>query len=96
MPQIESKPKTESKPKDNIKGFIKTKPTPKANPPNKPKDSIYSRIKYECEKCQAEFTLTTHSYSHNRKYLENTEYFDINSSEKKKEFYITDITDKLD
>ena len=35
--------------------------------------------------------LTTHSYSHNRKYLENTEYFDINSSQNIKE---TDISDK--
>ena len=34
--------------------------------------------------------LTTHSYSHNRKYLENTEYFDINSSQNMKEFYIAD------
>ena len=34
--------------------------------------------------------LTTHSYSHNRKYLENTEYFDINSSQKLRELYITD------
>ena len=32
--------------------------------------------------------LTTHSYSHNPKYLENTEYFDINSSQNIKEFYI--------
>ena len=34
--------------------------------------------------------LTTHSYSHNRKYIENREYFDINSSQKMKEFFITD------
>ena len=34
--------------------------------------------------------LTTHSYSHNRKYLENTECFDINSSKNMKEFYFTD------
>ena len=35
-------------------------------------------------------TLTTHSYSHNRKYLENTEDFDINSSQNMREIYITD------
>ena len=56
--------------------------------------NIYSRIKYECKECHAEFknkiALTTRSYSHNCKYLKNTDYFDINSSQKKKEFYITD------
>ena len=55
---------------------------------------IYSKIRYECKKCHEEFrnkiALTTHSYSHNRKYLENTEDFDINSSQNMKEFYITD------
>ena len=34
--------------------------------------------------------LTTHSYSHNRKHQENTENFDINSSQNLKEFYISD------
>ena len=34
--------------------------------------------------------LTTHSYSHNCKHLENTEDFDINSSQNMREFYITD------
>ena len=34
--------------------------------------------------------LATHSYSHNSKYLENTEDFDINSSQNMGEFYITD------
>ena len=56
--------------------------------------NIYSRIKYECKECHAEFknkiALTTHSYSHNRKYLENTEYCDENSSQNMKEFFITD------
>ena len=87
-------PQTESKPKDNIKDIIKTIPTTKANPSTKPKDNIYSRIKNECKKCHAEFkkkiALTTQSYSHNCKYLENTEYFDINPSQHMKEFYITD------
>ena len=85
-------PQTESKPKDNMKDIIKTKPTTKANPSTKPKHNIYSRIKYECKECKAEFenqiALTTHSYSHNRRYQENTEYFDINSSQNMKEFYI--------
>ena len=60
----------------------------------KTEDSIYSEIKYECKECHEEFrnkiALTTHSYSHNRKYLENTEDFDINSSQNMREFYITD------
>ena len=99
VPRTESKPKkslplvpqTESEPKDNIKDVIKTKPTTEANPPTKPKGNIYSKIKFRCEECNEEFkNNTTHSYSHNRKYLENTEPFDINSSEKMKKFYITD------
>ena len=49
---------------------------------------------YECKECHEELrnklALTTHSYSHNRKYLENTEDFDINSSQNMREFYITD------
>ena len=60
----------------------------------KSEDSIYSKIKYECKACHEEFrnkiALTTHSYSHNCKYLENTEDFDINSSQNMREFYITD------
>ena len=42
----------------------------------KTEDSIYSKIKYECKKRHEEFrnkiALTTHLYSHNRKFLENT------------------------
>ena len=57
-------------------------------------NNIYTRIRYECKECHEEFrnkkALTTHSYSHNRKYLENIEYFDINSSQNMSEFYITD------
>ena len=57
-------------------------------------NNIYTRIKYECKECHEEFrnkiALTTHSYSHNRKYLEKTEYFDINSSQNMRGFYITD------
>ena len=38
---------------------------------------------YECKECHEEFrnkiALTTHSYSHNRKYLENTEDFSQNT-----------------
>ena len=90
------------KPKDNIKDIIKTKPAAKANPPTKPKDgpeamlrhNIYSKIRFICEKFNEEFrnktALTTHRYSHNCKYLENAEVFDINSSQNMREFYITD------
>ena len=57
-------------------------------------NNIYTRIKYECKECREEcrnkIALTTHSYSHKRRYLENTEYFDINSSQNMREFYITD------
>ena len=81
--------------KHNTKDMIKTKTTTitkaEAKAKNKAKDSIYTRIKYECKECHEEFrnkiALTTHSYSHNRKYLENTEYFDINSSQNMNEFY---------
>ena len=94
IPKIVSKPKTENKPKDNIKDIIKTKSTTKANPPTKPKDNISSKIKFRCQKCNEEFkskiALTTHLYSHNRKYLENTKYYHKNSSQNMKEFYITD------
>ena len=74
------------KTKDIIKTITKGVP--------QPEDSIYSKIKYECKECHEEFenkiALTTHSYSDNRKYLENTEDFDINSSQNMREFYITD------
>ena len=43
----------------------------------KPKTKTASTLKYDCKECHEEFrnkiALTTHSYSHNRKYLENTE-----------------------
>ena len=59
-----------------------------------PENNIYSKIKNECKDCHEKFrnkiALTTHSYSHNRKYLENTEDFDINSNQTMREFYITD------
>ena len=57
-------------------------------------NKIYTRIRYECKECHEEFrnkiALITHSYSNNRKYLENIEYFDINSSQNMGEFYVTD------
>ena len=57
-------------------------------------NNIYTRIKYECKERDEEFrnkiALTTHSYIHIRKYLENTENFDINSSQNMREFFITD------
>ena len=57
-------------------------------------NNIHTRIKYDCKECHEEFrnkiALTTHSYSHNRKYLGNTEYFDINSFQNLREFYFFD------
>ena len=54
----------------------------------------YLGIKLECKECHAELrnkiALTTDTYSHNRRYLENTEYFEINCSQNMKEFFITD------
>ena len=68
------------------KYFIKTK--------TKPDDNFYTRIKFECKECHEEFrskvALTNHSYSHNRMHLENTEDFDVISSQNMREFYITD------
>ena len=72
--------------------IIKTKPATK--PKTKTEEDISTRFKYECKECHEEFrnkiALTTHSYSHNRRSLENTEDFDINSSQNMREFYITD------
>ena len=81
---------------NNNKGTNKTKTETetKAKTKTKPDDNIYTTIKYVSKACHEEFrnkiALTTHSYSHNRKYLENTEDFDINSSQNMSEFYITD------
>ena len=78
-------------PKVNTNDIIKTKPI--TEPKLKTGDIIYSGIKFKCKECHAELRIKialTNSYSHNRKYLDNTEYFDINSSQKMKEFYITD------
>ena len=86
------------KPMANIKDVIKTKTETKTKTKPKAEDSIYSKIKYERKECHEEFrnkkALTTHSYIHNRKYLENTEYIDINSSQNMKEFFITDKAEK--
>ena len=79
---------------NNTRDIIKTKieTETKAKTKTKPDDNIYTRIKYVCKECHKEFgnkiALTTHSYSHNRMYLENTENFDINSSQNMREFYI--------
>ena len=55
--------------------IIKTKPATK--PKTITEKDISTRFKYECKECHEEFrnkiALTTHSYSHNRKNLENTE-----------------------
>ena len=72
--------------KTETKDIIKTK--------TKPHDNIYTRIKFECKERHEEFrskvALTTHSYSHRRMYLENTEDFDINSNQNMREIYIMD------
>ena len=74
---------------DDIDYIIKTKPATK--PKTKTEEDIYTRIKYECKECHEEFrskvALTTHSYSHNRMYLEKTEDFDINSSQHERILY---------
>ena len=66
---------TKDKFNDDTKDIIKTKTT--TNTKAKTNDNIYSRIRYICKEFNKEFrnkiALTTHSYSHNRKYLENTE-----------------------
>ena len=77
---------------NKTKDIIKTETETKAKTKTDTDDNIYTRIKFECKECHEEFrnkiALTTHSYSHNRKYLENTEDFDINSSQNVREFYI--------
>ena len=69
--------------------IIKTKPATK--PKTKTEEDIYTRFNYECKECHEEFrnkiALTTRSYSNNRKYLENTEDFDINSSQNMRILY---------
>ena len=89
---IYAKPSTKTETKDNTKDIIKTKPSTKTK--TKTEDNIYTRIKFECKECHEELrnktALNTHSYSHNRVYLENTERFDINSGQNMREFYIND------
>ena len=81
---------------NNTKDIIKSKTETetKAKTKTDTDDNIYTRIKFECTERHEEFrnkiALTTHSYSHNRRYLENTDYFVINSSKNMREFYITD------
>ena len=76
----------------NTKDIFKTKPSTK--PKTETEDSIYGRFSFESKECHETFrnetNLTIHSYSHNRKYLENKEYFVINSSQNMKDFYNTD------
>ena len=75
-----------------IKTRAKTKTETKSG--TETENNIYSKIRFICKECHEEFrskvALTTHSYSHNRMYLENTEDFDISSSQNMREFYITD------
>ena len=102
FPKLVPKPKTEKERaspvvpqlKNYIKHIIKTKPTTKSDPPVKPKGNIYSKLKFECEECHEDFrdktASNTHLYSHNRLYLENTEHFDMNSSQNMIEIYNND------
>ena len=86
--KTESSTKTIEKMYDSDGDFIYVKPSSKTETKDiikaktKPDNNIYTRIKFECKKCHEEFrskvALTTHSYSPNRMYLENTEDFDIN------------------
>ena len=98
--KTEATTKTIEKMYDSIGDFIYVKPSTKTETKDiiktktKLDDNIYTRIKFECKECHEEFrskvALTTHSYSHNRMYLENTEDFDTNSSQNMRKFYITD------
>ena len=98
--KTEASTKTIMKMYDSDGDFIYVKPSTKTETKDiiktktKPDDNIYTRIKFECKECHEELrikiALTTHSYSHNRMYLENTKEFDINSSQNMREFYITD------
>ena len=97
--KLPTKSKIESVSKDNTKDIIKTKPATKSK--TKIEEDIHNRNKsakpfqgFECkeshEKFRNKIALTTHSYSHNRMYLENTEDFDMNSSQNMRDIYITD------
>ena len=93
-------PQTESIQKNNTNNIFRTmlntisETKTKDDSEATSRHNIYSITKYECKECHAEFrnkiALTTHSYSHNRKYIENTDNFDINSSHNMKEFHNTD------
>ena len=81
---IKTKAKTETKSKTKTKTETETET----------ENNIYSKIRFICKECHEELrskvALTTHSYNHNRMHLENTEDFDINSSQNMREFYITE------
>ena len=93
---IKTKSKTETKTKSKTKSKTetKTKSETGTETETETENNIYSKIMFICKECHEEFrskvARTTHSYSHNRMYLENTEDFDINSSQNMREFYITD------
>ena len=91
-PKVNTKDKIKTKTETETKA--KTNPKTEDGPEAMLRHTIYNRIKYECKEFHEEFrnkiALTTHSYSHDCKYLENTEYFDINFSQNMREFYITD------
>ena len=85
--------------------IIKTRDIIKTETETETENNIYSKIRFICKECHEEFrnkiaTICKECHeefrnkiatnSHNRKYLENTEDFDINSSQNMREFYITD------
>ena len=80
--------------KTRAKTKTKTKSETETETETETENKIISKIRFICKECHEEFrskvALTTHSYSHNRMYLENTEDFDISSSHNMIEFYNTD------
>ena len=81
VPKTKTKTETNctTKAEDEAKAETKAKAEAKGNSAlvSQPENNIYPRTKFRCEECNGDFrnkiALTTHSYSHNRKYLENTE-----------------------
>ena len=73
-----------------LKVLLKLKLKGYPNPKTTSTLNLSMNVKNVMKNLGKKIALTTHSYSHNRKYLENTEDFDINSSQNMREFYITD------
>ena len=99
--KAEHKTETNAKIVTKAKTLTKAKTNGEKWSKNHTDGNIYTRIKlakslcrYECKDCseksRSKVALTTHTYSHNRNYLEDTEDYDINSSLIMREFYIID------